>query len=414
MADPAQRTDTRREIATVAVLALGFGLVGIDRFMIVTLFPVIAKDLSLGYGAIGTITGALSIAWGLAALFTGNLADRVGRRPVLVVSLLVFSTLIGASGLATGLVSLVLARVVMGLADGAFTPASIAATLAVSPEKRRGLNIGIQQMTALLFGLGFAPLLVAALLDILDWRWIFSIFVLPGLLLAFFVARLVPGRAAAPGPAVAVRSAREDFATVLRFRNIRLLMLLMLAWLTTLISVSAFLPNYLIDHLGLSFERMGRVMSAIGFGGALGTILLPWLSDRIGRKPVTMLATIGALVSLVALSQAGPTVPVLFACLFVAMGCVMALITLTVGPLCDETVPPALGATATGVVIASGELFGGGIAPIVIGGVAAQFGIEHILWLPIATLALAFLASLALAETRPVRTRPERLGGVRI
>ena len=414
MADPIQRTDTRREIATVTVLALGFGLVGIDRFMIVTLFPVIAKDLSLGYGAIGTITGALSIAWGLAALFTGNLADRVGRRPVLVVSLLVFSTLIGASGLATGLVSLVLARVVMGLADGAFTPASIAATLAVSPEKRRGLNIGIQQMTALLFGLGFAPLLVAALLDVLDWRWIFSIFVLPGLLLAFFVARLVPGRAAARGSVVPVRSAREDFATVLRFRNIRLLMLLMLAWLTTLISVSAFLPNYLIDHLGLSFERMGRVMSAIGFGGALGTILLPWLSDRIGRKPVTMLATIGALVSLVILSQAGANVPVLFACLFAAMGCVMALITLTVGPLCDETVPAALGATATGVVIATGELFGGGIAPIVIGGVAARFGIEHILWLPIATLAIAFLASLTLAETRPVRAWPDRLGGVPI
>ena len=414
MADPIQRTDTRREIATVTVLALGFGLVGIDRFMIVTLFPVIAKDLSLGYGAIGTITGALSIAWGLAALFTGNLADRVGRRPVLVVSLLVFSTLIGASGLATGLVSLVLARAVMGLADGAFTPASIAATLAVSPEKRRGLNIGIQQMTALLFGLGFAPLLVAALLDVLDWRWIFSIFVLPGLLLAFFVARLVPGRAAAREPAVPVRSAREDFATVLRFRNIRLLMLLMLAWLTTLISVSAFLPNYLIDHLGLSFERMGQVMSAIGFGGALGTILLPWLSDRIGRKPVTMLATIGALVSLVILSQAGANVPALFACLFAAMGCVMALITLTVGPLCDETVPAALGATATGIVIATGELFGGGIAPIVIGGVAARFGIEHILWLPIATLAIAFLASLTLAETRPVRARPDRLGGVPI
>lgn len=406
MADLTERAvNADREFGTVAVLALGFGLVGIDRFLIVTLFPVIAKDLALGYGAIGTITGALSIAWGVAALVMGNLSDRIGRRPVLVGSLLVFSTLIGASGLAVGLLSLVLVRIVMGLADGAFTPASIAATLAVSPERRRGLNIGIQQMTGLLFGLGFAPLLVTTLLDVINWRWIFVIFVVPGFVVAFLVARLVPAKAAAPDPDGATRSGRGDFADVLRFRNIRLLMVLMLAWLTTLISVSAFLPNFMLDHLGLPMEQMGRVMSAIGFGGALGTIVLPALSDRIGRKPVTLLGATGALLSIGILSQVGANVPALFACLFVAMGCVMALITLTVGPICEETVPAGLGATASGVVIATGELFGGGIAPMLGGAVAARFGIEHILWLPMATLAIAILVASALTETRPARAR---------
>ena len=51
-----------------------------------------------------------------------------------------------ASGLATGLGTLVLVRVVMGFADGAYTPASIAATLDAAPPERHGLAIGLQQM----------------------------------------------------------------------------------------------------------------------------------------------------------------------------------------------------------------------------------------------------------------------------
>ena len=80
------------EVLSVALLSLGFGLVGIDRFLISTMYPVIALDLHLNYGDIGLITGALAIAWGISALFMGNLSDRIGRRRVLTISLMVFST----------------------------------------------------------------------------------------------------------------------------------------------------------------------------------------------------------------------------------------------------------------------------------------------------------------------------------
>ena len=177
------RLTGRQEIRAVGILSLGFGLVGIDRFLITTMYPVIAQDLHLDYGDIGAITGALAIAWGLSALFMGNLSDHTGRRVVLTVSLIVFSLLIGASGLATGLMGLIAVRIIMGLADGAYTPVSIAGTMAASAPQRRGLNIGIQQMMMPLFGLGLAPLFVASVLHVLAWRYIFLIFVLPGLAL---------------------------------------------------------------------------------------------------------------------------------------------------------------------------------------------------------------------------------------
>jgi predicted MFS family arabinose efflux permease len=385
--------------AVVAVMALGFGLVGIDRFLIATLYPVIARDLGLSYGDIGTITGALAVAWGIAALFMGNLSDRIGRRVVLVGALIMFSLLIGASGLATGLLGLVAVRIVMGFADGAFAPASISATLEAAPPEKQGFSIGLQQMTLTLFGLGLAPLAVGELLHIIDWRWIFSLFVIPGLLLAWVTLRVVPrGRADGSAQLDSLRAWRE----VLRFGNVRVLMVGMFCWLTCLITTSAFMPSYLMDHLGLGFGPMGRVMSAIGFGATAGTLLLPWLSDAIGRKPVMLLSAAGASVAMLFLSRTGPDPATLFWLLFAVHFFNNALITLTVGPICFESVPAGLTATASGVVIAVGELAGGGLAPILAGQFAEIFGIRHLLWLPMGALAVGFLVCLvALRETRP-------------
>lgn len=388
-----------REWAIVAVMSLGFGLVGIDRFMISTLYPVIATDLNLNYSDIGTITGALAIAWGIAALFIGNLSDRIGRRIVLTTSLVVFSLLIGTSGLAHGLLSLVLVRVVMGFADGAYTPASISATLAASRSGREGLNIGIQQTMLPLFGLGIAPLLIGELMHVINWRWIFLVFAVPGLVLAWLVWRVIPRQDAAVQDAHADRNSLADWRTVVRYRNIRIGMVMMLCWLTCLITTSAFLPSYLMNHHGLELATMSRIMAAIGLGSMFGTILLPWLSDWTGRKPIFMLSTLGALAGLILLAMEQNNAGLLFAWLFMVHFFNNALITLTVGPLCSETVPASLMATATGVVIAAGELFGGGIAPILAGFVADHYGIDQILYLPIAAMGTAVLLSFLIIET---------------
>jgi predicted MFS family arabinose efflux permease len=411
----ARPLERRHENQVVAVLALGFGLVGIDRFLITTLFPLIARDLSLSYGDIGIITGALAIAWGISALFVGNLSDRVGRRRVLTVALVVFSLLIGASGLATGLLGLVAVRVIMGVADGAYTPASIAGTLQASASGRRGLNIGIQQMMLPVFGLGLAPLIVAGALRFIDWRWIFLVFVVPGLAVARAVRQCLP--ADPPQPESRRPTLRDvlvatvaAWKTVLRFSNVRLAAFLMLCWLTCLISTSAFLPNYLIDHLKLPADQMGTVMSAIGLGGAAGTLLLATCSDRLGRKPVMILSSLGALASLYLLMNTGAQILPLFISLFLVHFFNNALITLTVGPLCSEAVPVSLMATASGLVIAVGELFGGGVAPVVVGHIAQHLGIDQILKLPVAMLAIGAVLCLAIRESRPVARRQTSRG----
>lgn len=386
------------EFRTVIVLSLGFGLVGIDRFLISTLYPVIARDLHLDYGDIGIITGALAIAWGISALLMGNLSDRIGRRRVLVASMVIFSLLIGASGLATGLFTLIVVRIIMGFADGAFTPVSIAGTLEASAPNRRGLNIGIQQMMLPLFGLGLAPLFVAFALRFIEWRLVFLLFLLPGLALAYAVSRVIPARVPSADPVQ--RSTLSDWKSVLAFANVRIAALMMLCWLTCLVTTSAFMPSYLIDYLQLKPEQMGLVMSAIGLGATAGTLLLPWLSDKIGRKRVMIICSLGAFASLLLLANTQQNVGVLFGYLFAVHFFNNALIALTVGPLCSEAVPATLMATASGLVIAVGELFGGGLAPVLVGTAAKYFGIDHVLWLPAIMMVVGFSLCLSVRDLR--------------
>jgi predicted MFS family arabinose efflux permease len=200
---------------------------------------------------------------------------------------------------------------------------------------------------------------------------------------------------------VSRRSSLADWGIVLHYRNIRLLMGGMLCWLTCLITCSAFLPSYFVDHLKLDPGSMGSVMSAIGFGAMVGTIVLSAASDRVGRKPIMLACSIVTFAGLALLGIIGASPVLLFACLFVIHFCNNTLITMTVGPVAAETVPPALMATASGVVIATGELFGGGVAPIIGGQVAERFGIDHILWLPLVMMGVGVLLCTALRETRP-------------
>ncbi|MDM0114749.1 MFS transporter [Variovorax sp. J22R133] len=407
LASGKSRRDVSYEWKAVALLCLGFGLVGIDRFMILPLFPVIAKDLHLGYQDLGQVTGVLAIAWGVAALFMGNLSDRFGHRRVIIPAIIVFSLLAGFSGLATGVMSLMFIRALIGFAEGAYTPSSIVATLDASKPSRQGMNIGIQQAALPLFGLGIAPILVTQLLKVVEWHWIFAMVSIPGLLIAYLLWRTLRDTPAAVAAAHTTThdASPHQWSDVFKYRNIPLNMIGMLCWLTNLVVLSALLPSYLIDYLHLSLEQMGLVLSAIGFGGTMGTLVMPALSDRIGRKPVMILSVLGAAVGLYLLMHTGAEPWRLFIWLFVTLFFIFSMICLTVGPLSVESVPAKLMSTASGIVVGTGEIFGGGIAPVIAGYVAQHFGIQYIMHLAAVALAVGLFVALSLKETAPGKQR---------
>ncbi|MNF30935.1 Hexuronate transporter [compost metagenome] len=399
-----KKWDSAYEWKAVALLALGFGLVGLDRFIILPLFPVMMRDLNLNYQDLGNISAVLALAWGISSMFMGRLSDRIGRRKVIIPSVIMFSLLAGLSGLATGVGALLLIRAVMGVAEGAFTPTSIAATAEASHPKRLGMNIGIQQSFFPLLGLGLAPIVATQLLLIVpSWRWVFALVSVPGFLIAWLLYRVLrePRETAQTVQPENVPGTR--WTTVLCQRNVLLNIACMFCMLTCLFVSSVMLPNYLTDYLHMGMQQMGFVMSAIGFGGFFGMVLMPALSDRLGRKPVALLSCLATGLALWLMIQTGAEPVKLFLLLFATTFFNFSMICMTVGPLTSESVPPALVSTATGLVVGIGEVFGGGVAPALAGYIAQHHGIENTLYLALSGAVLGLVVAMFLRETAPHR-----------
>lgn len=78
--------DIRYEKQMVLMLALLFGVVGLDRLVVVYLFPVLIPALGLSNSQAGAIASMLALSWALSSWGLGNLSDRIGRKKVLIFS----------------------------------------------------------------------------------------------------------------------------------------------------------------------------------------------------------------------------------------------------------------------------------------------------------------------------------------
>jgi predicted MFS family arabinose efflux permease len=198
---------------------------------------------------------------------------------------------------------------------------------------------------------------------------------------------------------------RPPFKDLFQHRNVGLAMLTLMCAMTGVFVMGAMMPNYLQDYLGLSTTDMGYVASAIGFGGFIGQFAMPAVSDLIGRKLATLISYVLAAVFLYLFSQTGAeSLGKLFWILFFAALFNFAALAILAGPVAAEAAPVGMIASVAGLVIGAGEVFGGGIAPIIAGNIAQTQGIQNVFSVAITGLVIGFVVALFLKETAPAKT----------
>jgi MFS family permease len=397
--------DIRYERRAVALLGIGFGLVGLDRWIIAPLFPFIAADLGLAAGEIGRLAGVLGVLWGVLAIFSGRVADRIGHRKVLIPAILLFSLLSGLSGMVQGLTALILVRALMGAMEGTYCPTSFAAVAAASKPQRRGFNQGLQQSGFALFGLALGPLIATQLLAVVpSWRWVFWVVAVPGFVVgALLIVVLREPKDTQGGRLIGATEPLGGWSAVLRSGNVVVCMVALLCAMSCVFVLSAMVPVYLVNVLALTPDQMGVVTSAIGFGGFFGQFGWPALSDRFGRKPLAILGFIGATACVWWFAGTGASVSALFAALFVCSFFCLGNVALITGPIATEAAPPGQVSAAIGVVVGAGEIFGGGVAPYIAGGIADAYGLPSVLNVALTGVALGIAVCFLLRETAPAK-----------
>jgi predicted MFS family arabinose efflux permease len=162
------------------------------------------------------------------------------------------------------------------------------------------------------------------------------------------------------------------------------------------------LPLYCVRTLAISPSNMSLVMGASGAAGVVSAILVPALSDRLGRKPVMVLFTLcGAVASLAPLYTSGGLIVLI---IFVFVGSLaLGTAPLFMATIPLETAPERDAATATGLIMGVGQILGGFLGPALGGQLADRFDLSVPLWNATGVATAAALTSLRLDETAPGR-----------
>ena len=290
---------------------------GFDTQAIGYVAPALAREWGLSKGALGPVFSAGLFGLMIGALLFGPLADRVGRRKIIIFSTLAF----GVGSLVTAFVqdvnTLLAIRFLTGLGLGGAMPNAIALTSEFNPRRRRATMVMIM-FCGFSVGAALGGLLAAALIPQFGWRSVFIVGGAAPLLLVPVLASRLPesvrflaltGRAnervaellgfispkAALDPATQFVVHEPELAgiPVLHlFREGRTLVTLLL-WVVFFMSLLDiyFLSNWLptvLNDLGASVSEAAAIGSMLQVGGVVGTFALGSIIDRFSFRALAL------------------------------------------------------------------------------------------------------------------------------
>ncbi len=401
---PAAPTRVRHGVLafTLALTAVAY----LDRVCIATAAPAMKADLGLSDAQMGYVFSAFTLAYALFEVPSGRLADRFGARLMLTRIVIWWSAMTAATGLAGGVLSLVVARFLFGAGEAGTFPSIARAYGRWLPARERGRAFGLALMTAALGGALTQPLVVS-LLRIFHWRHTFPIFGAVGVVwaLAWFwwfrddphqhaavnaaelhllatESRLLPSHGrATPGASDVTANGQAGtthrnsvpvpWSALLRSRSLLVLCVMYGAAIYGWYFYITWLPTYLQRARGFDLQQVGWLAALPLLSIAAGVFAGGWTSDvlarrwgvRAGRRapglvglPLAALAVVGAIVTPSAL---------LAALLLAAAAGLAALGVSPAWAVCLEIGGPHSG-VVSGAMNTFGNL-GGALSPVVVG-----------------------------------------------
>ncbi len=296
---------------TSAIVTLGLCfavalLEGLDLQSVGVAAPRMAREFGLSVAQMGLAFSAGTFGLLPGAMFGGRLADRCGRKRVLVISACLFGLLSIMTALASDFHTLVMVRVLTGVGLGGALPNLIALSSEAVDPRSRGTAVSVMYC-----GIPFGGV-IASVIGVLnagdtEWRHIFYVggagpLVLVPLLIAFLTDSKAFTKASHDGQARPAPVGEILFGGTRRLSTVQI----WVSYFCTLI-VLYFLLNWLPSLMaasGLTRAQVGYVQIFFNIGGGIGALCIGMLMDRIRSGIVVAGMYAGIIASLAALSMA--------------------------------------------------------------------------------------------------------------
>ena len=281
---------------------LGWTLDAFDFFLLTFVVKAVAADFHVERSSVLLAITLTLVARPFGALAFGWLADRFGRRPVLMADVLLYSVLELASAFSPNLVTLLVLRTLFGFAMGGEWGIGASLALESVPPKSRGLISGLLQegyalgqlLGALVFGLVY-PHLDGLIPGVAPWRLLFVIGVAPALLV-FYVRRHVKESPAWEARKGERRTRASVFKTLrTHWRMVIYAVLLMTAFNFFSHGTQDTYATFLQVQHGFSPAMTSTLTIIMNFGAILGGLTFGAWSERIGRRRAIVIAALLAL-----------------------------------------------------------------------------------------------------------------------
>ncbi|GIV00259.1 MAG: MFS transporter [Actinomycetota bacterium] len=375
----------RAALATRALLLLcpATFFQGYDELVLGLSLPLIAADMGLTTSRAGFAVSAIQAgSFGLLVLLP--LADRVGRRPMLLWTIVGYTVATVATAASNGVAELIAFQFVARALLGTEYALATIAVVDLVPASRRGRALGLlTSMSA--FGMATAGAAFLAVESLgLSWRVLFAVGAVPLAVVAIARRRLpetlpgrgTPGRATAPDPSRPARGRLGDLRVALADAGVRPRTVAAAATLSLLSSVyptalTAFATLLVLREWGIRVTTLHPAQLAIWVGGVSGFFVAGRLADRVGRRPAAVaFLGLAALAGLIGVPADGTWTRT------VGLGLVIFGLTGStplVSALTAEPFPPALRGRVAAVTRTAG-LVGATIAPGLTGALSALTG----------------------------------------
>ncbi|ETZ22242.1 sugar porter family MFS transporter [Pedobacter sp. V48] len=306
------------------ISALGGYLFGFDFAVISGALPFLRTQFMLDAWWEGFLTGSLALGCIAGCLVAGNIADRYGRKPGLMIAALIFALSSIGIAFSSTLTLFVVMRFMAGIGVGMASMLCPMYIAEISPAKVRGRNVAINQLTVVI-GILITNLVNYFLADSGPdaWRWMFGLGVVPSLIFLIGVLWLpesprwlVKAGQQAKAKEVLLKLGSESFVNstfadiekslvgnkkqsykAVFEKSVRpaVIVGIILAVFQQLCGINVVF-NYtstIFESVGANLDRQLFETVAIGAVNLIFTLLAMWQVDKLGRKPLMLIGSLG-------------------------------------------------------------------------------------------------------------------------
>lgn len=400
------RDMTVPERRTFWACATGWALDGMDFMIYPLVIGTIIKLWNVDAGSAGLAATVTLLASAVGGWGAGYLADRIGRVRTLQLTIVWFSFFSLVCAFVQNFEQLLVARALLGLGFGGEWAAGAVLMGETIRAQYRGRAVGSVQ-SGWAIGWGLAVLSQAILFSYLPpetaWRWMFAIGALPALLV-FYLRRYVeePKVAAETRAKVAAKGDQPRIWEIFSgpiLRTTILASLLSTGCQGGYYAITTWLPRFLTTERNLTIVGSTGYLAALIVGSFVGYLVGAWLADRIGRRNLFLVFSLGAIAVVLAYTQLPLSNAILwvlgFPLGFFASGYFSGM-----GAFLTELFPTRLRGSGQGFCYNFGRGVGA-LFPALVGYISASMTLANAIAIfAVAAYTLFFAAAFSLPETR--------------